>query len=486
MKNIHSCLAFTLTAALAWSALPLRADEPRVNAADAQTSDVRAAVPVTNTNPAAGLYGDVILDGDASFPGAGVVLRAGSRPDVVARTGSAAANTGFVVFNSNNAELLRVTSSGRVGIGNASPQEALTIGSGTTQSDVSLRSASQNALHLGTFNNNIALTINRRVADGGFAKTGFPTASMVFETLPANSAIVLRTANTNDAMDKERLRIDKDGKVTIGHPADSPDASLLVRGGSTAAQILAANSSGFGIVFRDLTAYEPFGSGVVMDMQGNSMIRVSNLEVGWGGNAQITSQGTPLRLNWRAPQDVEIGDTGYASKLVVKGNGTSSFAGAVTINADLNVGGTITATKVLNAVWQDIAEWVVSDEPLSAGTVVVVDPAKNDQVVASTRAYDTRVAGVVSPQPGIVLGRAAPDKVQIATTGRVRVKVDATSAPIARGDLLVSSDRPGVAMKSIAVTVSGIEFHRPGTLIGKALEPLERGEGEILVLLSLQ
>lgn len=34
--------------------------------------------------------------------------------------------------------------------------------------------------------------------------------------------------------------------------------------------------------------------------------------------------------------------------------------------------------------------------------------------------------------------------------------------------------------------VSGIRMHRPGTLIGKALEPWARGSGEILVLLSLQ
>jgi len=41
-------------------------------------------------------------------------------------------------------------------------------------------------------------------------------------------------------------------------------------------------------------------------------------------------------------------------------------------------------------------------------------------------------------------------------------------------------------MKSIAVDVGGIRIHRPGTLIGKALEPLATGTGEILVLLSLQ
>jgi hypothetical protein len=31
-----------------------------------------------------------------------------------------------------------------------------------------------------------------------------------------------------------------------------------------------------------------------------------------------------------------------------------------------------------------------------------------------------------------------------------------------------------------------VQLHRPGTLIGKALEPLKRGSGKILVLLSLQ
>jgi hypothetical protein len=41
-------------------------------------------------------------------------------------------------------------------------------------------------------------------------------------------------------------------------------------------------------------------------------------------------------------------------------------------------------------------------------------------------------------------------------------------------------------MRSEPVAVAGIEMHRPGTLIGKALESLEKGTGEILVLLSLQ
>ena len=32
----------------------------------------------------------------------------------------------------------------------------------------------------------------------------------------------------------------------------------------------------------------------------------------------------------------------------------------------------------------------------------------------------------------------------------------------------------------------GIKIHRPGTLVGKALEPFSTGRGEIMVLLMLQ
>ena len=74
----------------------------------------------------------------------------------------------------------------------------------------------------------------------------------------------------------------------------------------------------------------------------------------------------------------------------------------------------------------------------------------------------------------------------IATTGRVKVHVDASSGAIEAGDLLVTSGKPGLAMKSQPVDLGGVKIHRPGTLIGKALESLPSGEGDILVLLSLQ
>jgi hypothetical protein len=158
----------------------------------------------------------------------------------------------------------------------------------------------------------------------------------------------------------------------------------------------------------------------------------------------------------------------------------------VTVTGNMTVTGTVTAATVLNAVYQDVAEWVDANGELAPGTVVVLDPAHDNRVRRSASSYDTTVAGVVSAMPGVVLGVGAPGKEKIATTGRVKVRVDATKAPINIGDLLVTSDVEGTAMKSQPIDVAGTKLHRPGTVIGKALQPLAAGRGEILVLLSLQ
>jgi hypothetical protein len=152
----------------------------------------------------------------------------------------------------------------------------------------------------------------------------------------------------------------------------------------------------------------------------------------------------------------------------------------------LDINGVIRATQVIGAAYQDVAEWVPATSAMPPGTVVVLNRGKNNEVTPAWQAYDTAVAGVVSAQPGLLLGEDSVDKAKIATMGRVKVRVDAAKAAIAVGDLLVTSGRPGMAMKSEPLDLGGVKIHRPGTLIGKALEPLASGEGEILVLLSLQ
>jgi hypothetical protein len=168
------------------------------------------------------------------------------------------------------------------------------------------------------------------------------------------------------------------------------------------------------------------------------------------------------------------------------GVGTATPAAKLDVSGNLRVSGNVVVDGNIAAKYQDVAEWVPAREQLAAGTVVTLDTTRTNAVKAAERAYDTHVAGVVSAQPGVILGQAGEGKVMVATTGRVKVRVDATRRPIRVGDLLVTSNKRGVAMRSVSLKVRGARLHRPGTIIGRALEPLAQGDGEILVLLSLQ
>jgi hypothetical protein len=182
-------------------------------------------------------------------------------------------------------------------------------------------------------------------------------------------------------------------------------------------------------------------------------------------------------------------------------NDTNYFAGNVIIGAPSTVAvpannvlyvkgesyfdGTVSGRNI-KAHYQDVAEWVPATSDLAPGTVVILNPARNNEVMASNVPYDTTVAGVVSARPGLSLGIEGEGKEQIATTGRVKVRVDAREHPIHIGDLMVTSNVSGAAMRSEPMDINGRKFHQPGTILGKALEPLAGGTGEILVLLSMQ
>src|SRR6266513_3699809 len=99
------------------------------------------------------------------------------------------------------------------------------------------------------------------------------------------------------------------------------------------------------------------------------------------------------------------------------------------VDGTAHVSGNMTVDGNLAAKYQDVAEWVPSSEQLSTGTVVVLDSTKSNQVISSSVSYDTRVAGVISEQPGIALGERGANKVLVATTGRVKGRVDASTGP---------------------------------------------------------
>jgi len=221
-------------------------------------------------------------------------------------------------------------------------------------------------------------------------------------------------------------------------------------------------------------------------------IRSSANSIRWGSPSsvfgELTFNGPANKAIIRAKsgQNLSLGANNAIDQLFIHGATGNVGIGTRTPAAKFHVAGDVRVDGNIGAKYQDIAEWVPTPISLPAGTVVMIDPVEGKRVIATSQPYDTRIAGVVSSQPGIILGEAGNDKIKVAHSGRVKTKADAQYGAIKTGDLLVSSGTSGYAMRSTPVDVNGISMHRPGTIIGKALEPLADGRGEILVLVTLQ
>ena len=155
--------------------------------------------------------------------------------------------------------------------------------------------------------------------------------------------------------------------------------------------------------------------------------------------------------------------------------------------AKLHVVGTTRTSVLTISGGLDVAEpFQMNEDEVEKGSVVVIDEKHPGRLKRSTKAYDRRVAGIVSGANGINPGISLHQEgvidggQNVALSGRVYVEADASAGAIEPGDLLTTSHKPGHAMK---VTDHA---RAQGAIIGKAMSPLAEGTGMVLVLVSLQ
>lgn len=120
------------------------------------------------------------------------------------------------------------------------------------------------------------------------------------------------------------------------------------------------------------------------------------------------------------------------------------------------------------------------------GDVLVISPDHRRTVEKCSEAYSSLVSGVVATRPGVTLTERdvnadLSDLVLMGVIGVVPTKVSVENGAIRAGDMLVTSTKPGMAMK-------GTDRSRMlGAILGKALEPFDGpGEGLIQVLVTMK
>ncbi len=111
-------------------------------------------------------------------------------------------------------------------------------------------------------------------------------------------------------------------------------------------------------------------------------------------------------------------------------------------------------------------------ERVSAGDLLTIDPVHGGKLVRAFNTADPRIVGIAAAD---AVEDAGAWRVALAVGPIVRIKIDASTAPIAAGDPLTSSLLAGYAMKSQSLTC--------GTIIAKALDSLEAGTGVIRAVL---
>ncbi|HEY0732840.1 MAG TPA: hypothetical protein VGD33_10515, partial [Chitinophagaceae bacterium] len=219
-----------------------------------------------------------------------------------------------------------------------------------------------------------------------------------------------------------------------------------------------------GVVGRNDGSYAGV-KGINAATSGTGVLAVANADGATGGNALVAQleSGTG---------NTAVFKTGASNVARIDHTGKGYFNGGTQVGgADL-------------AEYFDVEGTIAAYEP---GDVMVISETSDRKVEKSSTPYSTLVAGVYATKPGLMLTEKdavqddLDEMVPMGVIGVIPTKVCLEGGAIKRGDLLVTSSIPGVAMKADPDKV------KVGQVIGKALQPFNgNGIEKINVLVSVK
>jgi hypothetical protein len=265
------------------------------------------------------------------------------------------------------------------------------------------------------------------------------------------------------------------GVKELSVAAMQASSTLSALGASTASNFLQASSS-IAALSNELANNYASASSSIASTVGLINSISNNLQ------AQIDSITTKLSITNAATSSVTISSLG----VVGIGNDATQIDDEI-----LRVSGRVRATGFDIDAAADLAENFQAVEAVDAGTVVAFSTTTTAWNVGKARATSTdetyamstirkayssfEAVGVVSTNPGIVLGKKVLNGVPVAFSGRIPVKVTTEAGEIKQGDYLtVSKTMPGYAMKLVG----------EGHAIGRALSDYVEGKDKVLMIVE--
>ncbi|MFA6325042.1 MAG: hypothetical protein WCX46_02330, partial [Candidatus Paceibacterota bacterium] len=387
------------------------------------------------------------------------------------------AGAGTINSTTSSALTLDSTTTGAINIGNSANAKTITIGNTTSTTAVNINSgtgsirfttgptSSSSSVRIG---NSATATPDLLVLDNGSADPAGTNGGMYYSTALNKFrcyengawANCISTGGSGSGSNVQLVKADLNETLITGTSSATATSIGTI-------SITPSTATGDVYVYANLWS-----------KSGSNADQTISLEVRTGSSCNAGSL-----LNTGTAQLVSSNGTNgpnlYTAALITNPGASAQayvFYGYSSAGSASSIGGPAVAMVIDTGA--DLAEMYYSEELLSPGTVVSIDPNLLIGITKSENAYDKNLLGVITTKPGLVLGddtTPTGSPALVALSGRIPVNVSVENGAINSGDFLTSSSIPGVAMKATD----------DGMVIGQALTSYDGEEiGQVIVFIK--